>query len=68
MVQNDNREQSMGMLPEEKLMEPCVPLTHITVDLKGPFQVKDTIKKRIGSLVLHKHKNSPNGRGKYVHH
>ena len=44
----------MGMLPEEKLMEPCVPLTHITVDLKGPFQVKDTIKKRIGSLVLHK--------------
>ena len=61
-------EKIMGMLPEEKLMEPCVPLTHITVDLKGPFQVKDTIKKRIGSLVLHKHKNSPNGRGKYVHH
>ena len=37
-------EQSMGMLPEEKLMEPCVPFTQIPMDLMGQFHVNNMTK------------------------
>ena len=44
MMSRVHLEKSMGMLPEEKLMEPCVPFTQIAMDLMRPFHVNDMTK------------------------
>ena len=31
----------MGMLSEDKLKVPCVPVTHIALNLTGPYMVSD---------------------------
>ena len=60
-------EQNMGLLPEMKLMAPCVPFIHITLDLTVPFLVNDMTKQRIGSLLLHNHGSSLHGHENIVH-